>query len=1135
MAPSFWLLKDQSKPEDSAVDIAAWLRSLGLGEYASAFRDNDIDAQLLLQLNAEDLKDLGVASIGHRRKLFDAIADLRDQDARSTKVSMDRPLAAPTASPEAGAERRQLTVMFCDLVGSTALASRLDVEDLREIIGAYQQCVSDTIKRFGGFVAKYMGDGVLVYFGYPQAHEDDAERAVRAGLALIDIVNELELSDPLQVRIGIATGIVVVGDIVDFGEARERGVIGETPNIAARLQGSAEPDTVVIGERTHHLLGHLFDFRDLGTLQVKGYSEPIRAYQVLRPSILDSRFEALHGERLTPLVGRENEIEALRRCWQRAKGIEGQVILLVGEPGIGKSRITVAVLEEITNGQRTHLCYFCSPHHSGSALYPIIRQLERAAEMSPDDDTPTKLDKLETLLAATSTAAEDCSLLSDLLSLPSSGRFPTLGLSPQQRKSRTLQALVRQLEVLAGRQPVVMIFEDVHWIDPTSLELLDRTVERIRMLPVLLVVTFRPEFTAPWSGQPHVSMMTLGRLGQCDGVALVEHVLGQQDLPAEAIQGIVERTDGVPLYLEEFTKAVAEMCAEGDHAQSAASSASLGIPATLHASLMARLDRLGAAKNVAQIAAVIGREFSHDLLATVAPYEATELRAFIDQLTSSGLVFPRGTAADSVYLFKHALVQDAAYNTLLRHPRQQLHAKIAQTLEEQFPGRAAREPEVLAHHFAKAGQAARAIDYWLIAGKQAAQRSANLEAIDHFSRGLKALEALPLGSDKDWKELALQTAIGTALISVHGYAAAQTAAAYARARILCQKFGNAAALHATLSGEFVYHFVRGDRAMMRRLTKEAQRTAEHTGDDAFQLAGHRMDGITAMYDGSFTEASHEFETILRLYDPNRHRPPPVLYIHDPKISALAYLAIIKWILGQSDTARTLAIEALRYAEELNQANLTAHVRTYAGAGLDELIGETSAVCRHADAIVALADQHSLHYWRLNGMFLRGWAIAQGASVEEGLAIMRQNLKARSALGVNWYHVRYLCMLATTLQKSGAAESALAVVAEAKDQAACHCEHMWDAEVERIEAEMLELCARSTVECEARFQSALVTARRQSAKSFELRAALGLAKLWAEHDRGDEAQDLLWPVYESFTEGFNTRDLTQARQLLDRLH
>ncbi|MFU0507498.1 adenylate/guanylate cyclase domain-containing protein [Pseudaminobacter sp. NGMCC 1.201702] len=1117
------------------MDIASWLRELGLEEYASAFRDNDIDAQLLRKLTGEDLKELGVASVGHRRKLIDAIADLLNQEANSagSLPNPDQLEHPPTAvSSGAGAERRQLTVMFCDLVGSTALASRLDVEDLREIIGAYQQCVSDTIKRFGGFVAKYMGDGVLVYFGYPQAHEDDAERAVRAGLALTDMVGQLDPSDPLQVHIGIATGIVVVGDIVGFGEARERGVVGETPNLAARLQGLAEPNTVVIGQRTRLLLGHLFDFRDLGTVQVKGYSEPISAYQVLRPSAVDSRFEALRGERLTPLVGRETEVETLRRRLQRAKGKQGQVILLSGEPGIGKSRITVAILEEIAHGQHTRLCYFCSPHHSGSALYPIIRQLERAAAIDPDDSTPAKLDKLEALLSATSTSPEDCSLLADLLSLPSAGRFPTVDLSPQQRKSRTLQALVRQLEALARGGPVLMIFEDVHWIDPTSLELLGRIVERIRLLPALLIVTFRPEFTPPWTGHAHVSTMTLGRLGQRDGVTLVEQVLGEQHLPAEAIREIVERTDGVPLYLEEFTKAVAETCAEGDHAPLTASARAVGVPATLHASLMSRLDRLGAAKNIAQIGAVIGREFSHDLLAAVAPYGATELQAFIDQLSSSGLIFRRGTAADALYLFKHALVQDAAYNTLLRHPRQQLHAKIARTLEERFPAQAAREPEVLAHHLAEAGQVARAIDYWLIAGKQAAQRSANLEAIDHFSRALKMLDSLPPGSEKDWKELALQTAIGTALISVHGYAAPQTGAAYDRARVLCQKFGDAAALHATLSGEFVYHFVRGDYEMMRQLTKDARETAGRTGDDALLLAGHRMGGMTAMHFGSFMEAEREFETILRLYDPARHRPPPVLYVHDPKISALAYLAIVKWILGNPDQARSLAIDALHYAEELNQANLTAHVRTYAGAGLDELLGETAAVRGHADAIVGLADQHSLHYWRLNGLFLQGWAIAQNGSFEEGLTLMRQSLTGRSALGVSWYHVRYLCMLATTLHASGATKAGM-LVARAKDHAARHDEHMWDAELERTEAEFAR--PRSGKGCEAFFLSALATARRQNAKSFELRAAVGLGKLWSRQGRCAESRDLLGSVYNSFTEGFNTRDLTQARQLLDRLH
>ena len=1116
------------------MDIAPWLRKLGLEEYASAFRDNDIDAQLLLKLTGEDLKELGITSIGHRRRLLDAIADLKSQRASSTiNLPQDRPGLGPAAFSDA--ERRQLTVMFCDLVGSTGLALRLDVEDLREVIGAFQQCVSDTISRFGGYVAKYMGDGVLVYFGYPQAHEDDAERAVTAGLALIDVVGELELSEPLQVRIGISSGIVVVGDLVGSGEARERGVIGETPNLAARLQGLAAPSTVVIDKRTRHLLAHLFDFRDLGTFEVKGYSAPIRGYQVLRPSVLDSRFEALHGERLTPLVGREREVEALRRHWGYAKRMEGRVVLLSGEPGIGKSRITVAILDEIANEHHTRLCYFCSPHHIGSALYPVIRQLERAAKLDREDDASVKLDKLEALLWANSTTAEDYSLLAELISLPSRGRFPTLNISPQQRKSRTLDALVRQLQALAGREPVLMIFEDAHWIDPTSLELLNQIVERIQLLPVLLIVTFRPEFIPPWTGQPHVSTMMLSRLGQRNGVVLVERVVGKRDLPAEAITIIVQRSDGVPLYLEEFTKAVIETRTEEDNALSTAPAAGFGIPATLHASLMARLDRLGAAKNVAQIGAAIGREFSHELLAAVVPYSATELQALIDQLTSSGVIFRRGTTTNALYLFKHALVQDAAYNTLLRHPRQQLHAKIARALEQRFPDRAAREPEVLAHHFAEAGQAARAIEFWLMAGKQAAQRSANLEAIDHFSRGLKALESLPQGSEKDHKELALQTAIGTALISVHGYAAPQTGAAYSRARALCQKFGDTAALHATLSGEFVYHFVRGDHPMMQQLTMEACRTAERLDDEAFQLAGHRMGGIRAMYEGAFTEAEREFETILRLYDPDFHRPPPVLYVHDPKISALAYLAIIEWILGHPDKARTLAVEALGNAEELNQANLTAHVRTYAGAGLDELLGETSAVRGHADAIVALADQHSLHYWRLNGLFLQGWAIAHHESVRGGVALMRQSLTGRSAMGVSWYHVRYLCMLAETLQASGAAEAGLRVIAEAKDHAACHDEHMWDAELERTEAELLGAHTGSADKCEALLGSALATARRQRAKSFELRAGVSLAKLWAKRCRGADSRDLLGPLYESFTEGFDTRDLIQAKQLLDRLH
>ena len=1118
------------------MNIPEWLRDLGLDEYASAFRDNHIDPQLLLRLTARDLKEIGVASVGHRRKIVDAIGELRKQAVHSAHPAMAPSELgnAPVGAPEPEVERRQLTVMFCDLVGSTALASRLELEDLRDLIGAYHRCVSDTVQGLGGFVAKYMGDGVLVYFGYPQAHDDDAEQAVRAGLELIEAVGRLELPSRLQIRIGIATGIVVVGDILGSGEARERGVVGETPNLAARLQSLAEPDSVVIGQKTHHLLGRLFDFRDLGGHAVKGFSDPIRAYQVLRPSSIASRFAALHGDHPTYLVGRDEELETLLRRWQRSRDAEGQVILLSGEPGIGKSRIAVAIMEKISAEQHTRLCYFCSPHHTDSAYYPIICQLEQAATLNHYNDATAKLDKLDALLLSTSTAVEDRSLIADLLSLPMDGRFPALELSPQQRKSRTLEALIRQLEVLACREPILMVFEDVHWIDPTTMELLDRIVDRVRTLPVLVVVTFRPEFTHPWARHPHVSEMMLDRLGPHDGIALVKRILGKRSLTAHAVRQIVERTDGIPLFLEELTKAVVESSADGDGTFPTASSSDSAIPATLHDSLMARLDRLGPAKQVAQIGAVIGREFSFELLASVSErYSPSELRASLDQLIASGLLLRRGTEAD-IFLFKHALVQDAAYSTLLRRPRQQLHDKIARALEAHFPDRAAREPEVLAHHLSEASEPLRASEYWLTAGAQAARRSANVEAIAHFSRGLNELKSLPSGPDKDRRELALQTAIGTPLISVHGYAAAQTGAAYSRARALCHQYGDSLSLHAMLSGEFVYHFVRGDYEVMRQLAAEAGRSAERTGDEALLLAGHRMAGMAAMHFGSLATARSEFETILRLYDPGRHRLPPVLYIHDPKISALSYLPIIDWILGYPDRARSIAAEAFRYAGELNQANLTAHVRTFAGAGLQELLGEVSAVAEHADAMISLADQHSLGYWRLNGLFLRGWVSATSGDLPQGIALMRESLNGRAAMGVSWHQIRYLCMLSATLQNPDAAETGLRVIAEARELVAGHEEHLWEAELQRIEAELLAFCG-SAAERESGYLAALATARRQAAKSLELRAAVGLTRLWTHQSRSGECRELLGPLCASFTEGFETSDVRQATQLLGALH
>ena len=625
------------------MDIGGWLRSLGLERYEAAFRENEIDETVLPSLTHETLKELGVTAVGHRLKLLDAIATLRT--AGGTKPPSADEATTPAAAsitPEDRAERRQVTVMFSDLVGSTALSARMDPEDLREVISAYQKCVAGTVQRFGGFVAKYMGDGVLVYFGYPQAHEDDAERAVRAGLELIEAVGGLKSSAPLQTRIGIATGLVVVGDLIGSGAAQEQAVVGETPNIAARLQGVAEPNTVVIAESTRKLLGNLFDLQDLSAQDLKGIGSPVRAWAVLRPASIESRFEALHASGLTELVGREEELELLLRRWLKVKAGEGQVVLLSGEAGIGKSRLTAALLERLAAEPHARLRYFCSPQHSESALHPIISHMERAAGFVHDDTPQAKLDKLNAVLVQTSTQSEDAALFAEMLSLPNDGGYPALNLTPDQRRQRTLEALTEQLAGLASQNPVLMIFEDAHWTDPTSLEAFGRTVDRIKTLPVLLIVTFRPEFNAPWAGRSHVTSLALNRLGEREAAAIIARLVGNKELPADVMAEIVERTDGIPLFVEEMTKAVLEAEGEGDSRRIAGAvpSPALAVPASLHASLMARLDRLGPAKEVAQIGAAIGREFSHVLLSAVVNKPEADLHSALNHLISAGLAVP---------------------------------------------------------------------------------------------------------------------------------------------------------------------------------------------------------------------------------------------------------------------------------------------------------------------------------------------------------------------------------------------------------------------------------------------------------------------------------------------------------------
>ena len=605
--------------------IADWLEELGMSEYAERFAENDIDTSVLGHLTDQDLKDLGV-SLGHRRKILAAIAGYR-------AIAL-----SPPSNPkqQETAERRQVTVMFSDLVGSTALSARMDPEDLRDVISAYQKCVAEIVNRFDGFVAKYMGDGVLIYFGYPEAHEDDPERAVRAGLELVAAVSSLKAEVALQTRVGIATGLVVIGDLIGSGASQEQAVVGKTPNLAARLQGVAEPDMVVVAESTRRLLGNLFELDDLGAKNLKGIDEPVQAWAALRPSSVESRFEAFHASGLTDLVGRQEELDVLLRRWSNVLNGEGQVVLLSGEAGIGKSRLTAALVDRLATEPHARLRYFCSPRHTDSAFYPIIGQMERAAGFAHGDSVQTKLDKLDAVLAQSFTPPQDRALFAELLSLPNDGRYPTLEMSPQQRRQRTLEALTTQTVALAEQTPLLMIFEDIHWIDPTSLEALGRGIDRIKAVGVLLIITYRPEFEPPWIGRPYVTALTLNRLGERDIAAMIDHVTGNKPLPPNIRQDIIERTDGIPLFVEEMTKAVLEAESEGAAAQavSMVPSPMLAVPASLHASLMARLDRLGPAKEVAQIGAAIGREFSHALLAAVARKPESELQSALDRLST---------------------------------------------------------------------------------------------------------------------------------------------------------------------------------------------------------------------------------------------------------------------------------------------------------------------------------------------------------------------------------------------------------------------------------------------------------------------------------------------------------------------
>lgn len=1116
-------------------DLGSWLRELGLEQYETAFRENEIDDVALPNLTADDLKDLGVRIVGHRRRLLDAIAALRASNPLA-------PLAAvPLEDDHIGknvAERRQVTVLFSDLVGSTALSARLDPEDLREILSTYQRCVADTVRRFGGFVAKYMGDGVLIYFGYPTAHEDDAERAIRASLAVIDAVSLLTAPEPLQVRIGAATGTVVVGDLVGSGEAQERGIVGETPNLAARLQGIAEPNTVVIAEATRRLLGNLFELRDLGPRELKGIAGEVKAFAVERTSFVESRFDAMHAGGLTALVGREEEVELLFRRWAKAKAGEGRVVLLSGEAGIGKSRLCAALMEEIAAEPHTRLRYFCSPQHTDSALYSIIGQFERAAVLVHSDTPQAKLDKLDALLAQTSTSRQDAALLAEMLSLPNDGRYPALEPIPEQRRQKMLAALGLQLEALARSSPVLMIVEDAHWADPTSLEVFGRAMDRIASLRVLLIVTFRPEFDAPWVGQSHVTMLTINRLAERDVGTMIDRMVGNRLLPAAIRREIVERTDGVPLFAEEMTKAVLEAGSETEAMQAAAAipSPALAVPASLHASLMARLDRLGPAKELAQIGAAIGREFSQVLLAAVLRKSEPELASGLDRLMQAGLLFRNGIPPHATYLFKHALVQDTAYGTLLRDRRHALHARIARALEETFPGVAAVQPEVLAHHFTEAELAEKAVAYWLAAGQRAAERSAHAESVAHLYKGLALVKRVADPVERARRELALQLVLAPVLFATKSYSAPEVEQAYLRARDLCQQAGDGAQLFAVNWGLWLIYQQRCEFKRARGLLDGLFEVARQSGDRALLLQAHHAAWTTLVHLPELTACRTHLEAGLALYRPDAHRAHMFLYGgHDAAVCNRYTSAATLWPLGFPEQARATAHEAVSMARELSHPFSLVLALVWA-AMTNQHLGEVEPAQEQAEAAVAVCAEHGIApHLAAAGSILRGWAVAARGQTREGIAEIHRGLAAIEPTGVRIRRPYHLALLAEASAWAGEIEHGLTALVEAARIVEETGERRWEAEIYRLTGELtLAGPSGGRTEAELWFQRALDVAGCQNAKCLELRAAISLARLWRDSGKHREARELLTPAYLWFTEGFDTLDLKKGKALLEEV-
>ncbi len=1111
----------------STGELAQFLGALGLQQHEATFAKADVDLATLALLSDADLMELGL-SLGHRRRLMAALtAGNARQD--SSAEEADPAAAGPPA------ERRQITVMFCDLVDSTALAGALDPEAMEPLLHAYQDLCAGEIARFDGFVEHLMGDGVLAYFGYPRAGEDAAERAVQAGLGVVGAIKELvtPFGAPLAVRIGIATGLVVTRGRVLRGSVSEHPVVGETVNLAARLQGCAEPDSVVIAASTHKLVEGLFECEPLGMRELRGVSRPAPVWRVASKRAAATRFEAAHAAGPGALVGRDQEVALLLDRWELARAGDGQVVLLSGEAGIGKSRIGQALCEHVAaDGHRT-VRYQCSPSHTNSALQPAISHLEHACGIGPVDPASAKLDKLERWVAKVpADARPSVPLLAALLAVPMEGRYPPLQLSPEQQKERLLAQLAGLLTG-AGQEPVLLLVEDAHWIDPTTRELLDLSIDRAATSHCVVLVTFRPEFQHEWSARAEVTALALNRISRRQSAELVENVAGGMRLPPEVLEQIVSKTDGVPLFVEELTKAVLEsglLQERADRYGLVGPLPPLAIPTTLQDSLLARLDRLGSAKEVAQIGSVIGREFSYEAVAALASPNGAALDQMLRKLVVAELVHQRGHPPRAAYTFKHALVQDVAYSTLLLSRRQQLHARCAEALQTILPHIAEEQPEILARHYSEAGLAAQAVELWFAAGQRAALRSANLEAIGHLTRGLEVLGTQPPGEARDRSELLLQIGLGMPLMACRGYAAPETGEAFRRARTLAERLGDVAQRTRALYGLWAYHSALGENRVAEGLAALLLQLAVEAGDRDVELVAHRVLGVSRYLLGDHAGGRAEIETALRAYDARVHRPLAHRFGQDQRVAGLAALSAIQWAEGRPDEALRTSRAAVEAAREIEHANSLGYALAYGACPVLMLRGDWADAGRSAATLLDHARDHRLRLWHAHALAYRAEALAERGDFAATIADFRVALQEFKAVLSRFRVPAHRGAFAQALSRAGQHHEALAVAEDAILQAQQFEEHWCLAELLRIKGDVL--AARGSLDrAEAAFLESLEMSRQQAMRGWELRAAVSLGALWRGCGRAAEACELVSAALAPFADGAATVDVSRAGELL----